>query len=213
MLGFALVNAVDTAGSVLLLWRFEGGGDDVPRAVLERREERSRVGLAGMFVVLGALIVCQVARAPRGRAERRLRSRPCSRARTKRTRPPPRSKTEAESRRFREGDRPDDLKVLMGTGLTTGATSLGVGVYKILVAARTRSDASPRRPVFSKPRSASSSNRAVRMATVDSVPSFGRGGTSDVRFGPVGGTSASGRPRPRSRRAPRRRSTWTASVR
>ncbi|KAH8044999.1 ribulose-phosphate 3-epimerase [Aureococcus anophagefferens] len=37
MLGFALVNIVDTIGSLLMLWRFEGGGDAVPHAVLEAR--------------------------------------------------------------------------------------------------------------------------------------------------------------------------------
>ena len=61
MLGFALVNIVDTIGSLLMLWRFEGGGDVVPQAVLERREDRSQVGLAAMFVILGVVILCDSA--------------------------------------------------------------------------------------------------------------------------------------------------------
>ncbi|KAH8078209.1 ribulose-phosphate 3-epimerase [Aureococcus anophagefferens] len=61
MLGFALVNIVDTIGSLLMLWRFEGGGDAVPHAVLEAREDRSQVGLAAMFVVLGLVIICDSA--------------------------------------------------------------------------------------------------------------------------------------------------------
>ncbi|KAH8059818.1 ribulose-phosphate 3-epimerase [Aureococcus anophagefferens] len=42
MLGFALVNIVDTIGSLLMLWRFEGGGDAVPHAVLEARGSDDR---------------------------------------------------------------------------------------------------------------------------------------------------------------------------
>lgn len=52
-LGFALENLVDTLGSVLILWRFDTNHTD---EVLERREVRSDVGLALMFVALGATV-------------------------------------------------------------------------------------------------------------------------------------------------------------
>lgn len=124
MLGFALVNTVDTVGSLcgaprpfrsfvrgdpflcrLMLWRFEGGGDEVPASVLERREDRSQIGLAVMFVLLGLTILA------------------------------------TSIQHYVADDRPNELRILIGTGATTFLTSLTIGVYKLVVAKRTDSDA------------------------------------------------------------------------
>ena len=56
-LGYTLENCVDFLGSVLVLWRFSGGGDGVPKDVLDRREKRADAGISAMFVVL-AVVVC-----------------------------------------------------------------------------------------------------------------------------------------------------------
>jgi len=52
-LGYALENAVDAVGSLLVLWRFWG---NVSEAQLELREKRADIGIALMFVVLGVLV-------------------------------------------------------------------------------------------------------------------------------------------------------------
>ena len=59
-LGFALENAADFGSSVLVCWRFWGGGLSVPEEVLELREKRASVGIAISFVLL-ALVVGGVA--------------------------------------------------------------------------------------------------------------------------------------------------------
>ena len=59
-LGFALENAADFGSSVLVCWRFWGGGLTVPEETLELREKRASVGIAMSFVVL-ALVVGGVA--------------------------------------------------------------------------------------------------------------------------------------------------------
>lgn len=55
-LGYALENVVDTVGSALVLWRFEGGGATISEASLELREKRAGVGIAAMFVFLGFVV-------------------------------------------------------------------------------------------------------------------------------------------------------------
>lgn len=54
-LGFALENAVDTLSSVLVLWRFWGGGT-VPEHVLESREKRASIGIGCSFVILAIVV-------------------------------------------------------------------------------------------------------------------------------------------------------------
>ena len=56
-LGYALENAVDFLGSLLVLWRFAGGGESVPKAVLEARERRADVGISAMFVALAVVVI------------------------------------------------------------------------------------------------------------------------------------------------------------
>ena len=56
-LGYTLENCVDFLGSILVLWRFSGGGDGVAKDVLDRREKRADAGISLMFVVL-AIVVC-----------------------------------------------------------------------------------------------------------------------------------------------------------
>ena len=55
-LGFALENAVDFLSSVLVCWRFWGGGATVPEATLELREKRASVGIAMSFVILALTV-------------------------------------------------------------------------------------------------------------------------------------------------------------
>lgn len=55
-LGYTLENGVDFLGSVLVLWRFSGGGDSVPKDVLESRERRADAGISAMFVVLACVV-------------------------------------------------------------------------------------------------------------------------------------------------------------
>lgn len=55
-LGFALENLVDTISSLLVLWRFWGGGTSVPEAELDRREKRADVGIAFSFVMLAFIV-------------------------------------------------------------------------------------------------------------------------------------------------------------
>jgi len=55
-LGFALENAVDTFSSVLVLWRFWGGGGGTPESVLEQREKRASVGIAVAFIILSCTV-------------------------------------------------------------------------------------------------------------------------------------------------------------
>lgn len=55
-LGFALENAVDSFSSALVLWRFWGGGESVPEAVLATREKRASVGIAIAFIVLAVVV-------------------------------------------------------------------------------------------------------------------------------------------------------------
>ena len=55
-LGFALENAVDFLSSLLVCWRFWGGGQTVPEATLELREKRASMGIAMSFVVLALTV-------------------------------------------------------------------------------------------------------------------------------------------------------------
>ena len=55
-LGYTLENAVDFFGSVLVLWRFNGGGDVIPKEILESRERRADSGISIMFVVLACVV-------------------------------------------------------------------------------------------------------------------------------------------------------------
>lgn len=55
-LGFALENLVDTISSLLVLWRFWGGGATVPEEELDRREKRADVGIAVSFVALAFIV-------------------------------------------------------------------------------------------------------------------------------------------------------------
>ena len=54
-MGFAIENSVDFFSSLIVLWRFSGGGA-IPAEELELREKRASVGIAISFVVLA--IVC-----------------------------------------------------------------------------------------------------------------------------------------------------------
>eukprot|EP00322_Chrysochromulina_rotalis_P028669 CAMPEP_0115851422 /NCGR_PEP_ID=MMETSP0287-20121206/12475_1 /TAXON_ID=412157 /ORGANISM="Chrysochromulina rotalis, Strain UIO044" /LENGTH=321 /DNA_ID=CAMNT_0003305457 /DNA_START=32 /DNA_END=998 /DNA_ORIENTATION=- len=55
-LGFALENAVDFLSSVLVCWRFWGGGTSVPEATLALREKRASVGIAIAFILLAIVV-------------------------------------------------------------------------------------------------------------------------------------------------------------
>jgi len=56
ILGFALENFVDTFSSLLLVWRFWGGGTSVSEYILELREKRASVGIAFAFCVLAFVV-------------------------------------------------------------------------------------------------------------------------------------------------------------
>ena len=55
-LGFALENAVDGISSVLVLWRFWGGGKGQSEGALAMREKRASVGIAIVFVILAITV-------------------------------------------------------------------------------------------------------------------------------------------------------------
>lgn len=53
---------MDFGGSVLVLWRFSGGGETTPKAVLESRERRADVGISLMFVVLAVIVIAEASK-------------------------------------------------------------------------------------------------------------------------------------------------------
>lgn len=61
-LGYSLENSVDFLGSVLVLWRFSGGGSQTPKQVLESREQRADVGISFMFIILGCVVAADGAK-------------------------------------------------------------------------------------------------------------------------------------------------------
>jgi hypothetical protein len=62
ILGFALENLVDLGTSLLMLWRFWGGGRAaVSEAQLQLREKRASVGVAFAFILLAVAVICNAA--------------------------------------------------------------------------------------------------------------------------------------------------------
>jgi len=56
-LGYALENWVDSLSSILVLWRFWGGGKTVPEEQLAQREKRASIAIAITFVFLAVAVV------------------------------------------------------------------------------------------------------------------------------------------------------------
>jgi hypothetical protein len=55
-LGYALENAVDLVSSLVVVWRFWGGGNSLSENELEKREKRASIGIAFMMVVLAVCV-------------------------------------------------------------------------------------------------------------------------------------------------------------
>ena len=56
VLAFSFENLIDLASSLLLVWRFAGGGAGKTAAALETREKRASVGIAGAMCILGVVV-------------------------------------------------------------------------------------------------------------------------------------------------------------
>ena len=56
-LGYALENLVDTFSSILVVWRFWGGGKTVPEEILRSREKRASIAIATTFILLAICVV------------------------------------------------------------------------------------------------------------------------------------------------------------
>ena len=56
VLAFSFENLIDLASSLLLVWRFAGGGTAKTAAALETREKRASVGIAAAMCVLGVVV-------------------------------------------------------------------------------------------------------------------------------------------------------------